>query len=332
MNNTLNTLFMAFAKGNVSVEAGESTYKKYVGVSNVRVLCVNPTKNEIKKYTGYEPKEEPVYTGVQQVDGKDVPYARVTFLLQTVAEKNGGIDTTYQLNYFIRNQYRKSTNSGTFQVIDNYTNTAWADEATIKAGAPITYNKKDGSGTVEASIIGKYRPVYVGEVALTNFIKEYLNIGKMPTVGVNKNTNAREIREDNGYEWINGTRVPMSNDKLAECECTFTADEIQAMFKGDFSAVKNAIELQPKNEVKAVFGIRTNEDREYQEVYSRVIRTRSSNVDVIQVDIENAKNNGGLNGREYSFEPIHEYVVTPSDVSANTANPFDAAVAADPWA
>ena len=93
-----NVLMMAVSKGNVSIEAAE--IKRYVGIGAVTVIGVNPTKAEIKELMGYEPKEEPAYVGTSEIDGKQVNFARVDFIVKTDAEKTG-IEYVGRMTYFI---------------------------------------------------------------------------------------------------------------------------------------------------------------------------------------------------------------------------------------
>ena len=309
-----NILMMAVARGQQSTEATE--VKKYIGIGSVKVLAVNPTKAQIKELMGYEPQEEPKYVGTQEVDGKQINYARVDFIVQTDEEKTG-IKYTGRVTYFIRNQYRRGSQSGKYQVIDNFNNTAWATEDTIKAKEQVMYSNGP------AKIIGEYRPAYVGEWALMNFIRQYLVIGS--------------AGETNGYDYINGTWVEKTGDALKDCECSFTVDEIQKMFKGDFSAVKDAIALQPTNKVKVLFGVRTtDEGREYQDIYpDYVLRNSATSYSKLQEKVEDAKANGGLSNRIYEFCDLKEYKVEATDFSntPETGDPFLNAANTDatPW-
>ena len=306
-----NVLMMAVSKGNVSTEAVE--IKKYVGIGAVTVIGVNPTKAEIKELMGYEPKEEPTYVGTSEIDGKQVNFARIDFIVKTDAEKTG-IEYVGRMTYFIRNQYRKGSQSGKYMVIDDYNNTAWGTEEDIKAGNQIMYSNGP------AKIIGKYRPAYVGEYELMNFIRQFLCIGS--------------ARETNGYDYINGSWVEKKGDELKDCECSFTSEEIQQMFKGNFSCVKDAIALQPTNKVKVLFGIRTNEGKEFQDIYtSYVLRNSASSYSKLQEKIEESKAAGGLSDRIYDyFEDLKEYKVEATDLAEApaAADPF-AAAAQTPW-
>lgn len=300
-----NFLFM-LSKGTASKDAAE--IKRYIGVAPCKVLCVNPTKDQIKELMGYEPKEAPVYTGKQDVDGKQVEYARITFVIKTDAEKCG-VDTTQMMTFFVRNQYRKGSQSGKYQVIDEYGRTAWATEEVIKAKGKIMY--KDG--TMEANVTQNYRPAYVGEEELTNFIKAYLNI-------------------PNVMDYVNGTWVMKTGDALNDALCRL--DEVPSYFKGNFNEIKDAIALQPNNKVKVLFGIRTDDSgREFQDVYTgNVLRSNSTNIASLQKDIEDSKNNGGLSNRTYEFCEIKEYKPEATDFNEPEAasDPFENA-ASTPW-
>ena len=306
---------MAFAKGQVSSNSSVSEIKRYIGVGLVNVVAVNPTKAEIKELMGYEPKEEPQYTGVQEIDGKQVNFARVTFIVKTNPEHNNGIETTQMMTYFIRNQYRRGSQTGKYQVIDEYNNSAWATEDTIKNKSQVMY------ANGPAKLIGDYRPAYVGEWELAHFIRQYIWVGS--------------AGETSGFDYINGVWIPKTGDDLKNCESSFSVDEIQRMFKGDFSSIKSNINLQPTNEVKVLFGIRENDGKTYQDIYTNyVLRSNVSNYSKLQERIEEAKNNGGLNGRTYEFCDLKEYKVEATDFSNATPvaeDPFGAAPTTSPW-
>lgn len=309
-----NFLLMAIAAGNKSTEATEAV-KRYIGVAPVTVIGVNPTKEEIKSLMGYEPKEEPVYFGVQDDgNGNKVNYARIDFIVKTDVDKTD-IECVGRMSYFLRNQYRKGSQSGKYQVVDKYNNSAWATEETIKSKAQVMYSNGP------AKIIGDYRPAYIGEWELMNFIRQYLCIGSSG--------------ETNGFDYINGSWVQKKPEELVDCECSFTIEEIQKMFKGDFSPVKNAIALQPTNKVKVLFGVREVEGKEYQDIFTGcVLRSNATNLSKLQDKIEETKANGGLSDRVYDFCDLKEYVVAATDfnkVEQQTTDPFATAATDSPW-
>ena len=116
MNTNKNVCFLAISKGSESKEAAE--IKRYIGIGACKVVGFNPTKAQIKELMGYEPNEEPVYVGTQDIDGKQVKFARISIVVRTIPEKCSGIETTQMLTFFLRNQYRQSNQKGTYQVGD----------------------------------------------------------------------------------------------------------------------------------------------------------------------------------------------------------------------
>ena len=291
------TLFMAIAKGNASTDAVK--IKRYIGIGSCKVLAVNPNAAQVKALLGYEPQEEPVYYGTQEIDGKNIPYARISFVISTIPELCNGVECTQMLTYFVRNQYRKGAQTGKYQVIDEYGRTAWAAEETIKAKQQIMY------ANGPANISANYRPAYVGEAELTEFLRIYLNIANPAT-------------------YLNGTWTMKSPEEAKLSECRL--DNITEYFKGNIAEIKDAIALQPNNKVKVLFGIRVNDEgREYQDIYPTVVRNNASSYEKLQKEIEDRKEHGGLSNRVYEFCNIKEYRVIPTDMS-------EAAVVEDPFA
>ena len=95
-NNKINTLFMAISKGKVA--DGQSVeIKRYKGFGTCKVLAVNPNKKQFTELMGYEPKEEPVYTGTREINGKMVKTIRIVFIIRTIPEKSNGVEITQQL-------------------------------------------------------------------------------------------------------------------------------------------------------------------------------------------------------------------------------------------
>ena len=139
-----------------------------------------------------------------------------------------------------------------------------------------------------------------------SFVKTYLNIPNR--LSYDKDSNS----------WVPNTKV-----KLEECECRF--DNLAAIFKGDFSEVKDALGFQPTNKVKVLLGVRTDakSGKLYQAVYTRRFlsnaATNYSNLDKeIQEMIANAVANGRTVDTEYDVTAVHEYSVTPTQFITET--------------
>lgn len=286
-----NYCFMAFAGGKESTEG--ATITRYIGVAPVTVLAVNPNKSEQETLFNTTLDKEPEYIGNVNVEGADVKNVRISFVVKTVAEKCDGIDFVTNATFFIQNRFRKGSNSGKTQVIDKYGNTAWAMEGT-------DFEMQNGKCVVKqipmysngpANIDIDYRPCYVGEEDLTNFIKAYLNI-------------------PNVRKYVDGKWV--MNDNPIECEARL--DGIENYFKGDFSELRQIITFQPNNKVKLLFGVRTDDNgREYQAVYTQMaLKNGVTDYSRLDANVQERKNAGAYSTTEFAVCPIKEYVVTPT--------------------
>lgn len=292
---------MAFATGKDTTKES-STFTRYTGIGTCKILAVNPNAAKIKELMGFEPSAEPVYVGEQE----GVAYARITFVVATVPEKNNGIELTQMVTFYLRNQYMKGSQSGKYKVIDEFGRTAWGTKEDVQAKKPIMY------ANGPANVTTNYRPCYSGEEELTEFFKAYLGI-------------------PNCANYVNGAWVMKTGEDLKLCEARFEA--IEKCFKGDFKEVTDAIALQPENYVKLLFGVRTNDEGHiYQDVYPTGISARSNSYTRIQRDIEDRQANGGLSNRTYTFGELQEYKEQPSTYEQVTpeTDPF-ANAANTPW-
>ncbi len=310
---------MAIARGNESKEAQE--FKRYIGVAPVFIKAVNPDKKEHEALFNTTLEEAPNYIGtVEDSDGNSYPNARIQVVLQPDTEKIGFEMPLVTMSLFLQNRPRVGANSGKIQVIDKYGRTAWASEAELAANAIPVYSNGP------ADIDKDYRPAYVGEEELMEFVKAYLCI---PSITV----------------WDSSIRkmVPNTKVKPEECECRF--DNLDKLFKGDFTEIKDALGFQPTNKVKVMLGVRTDAEsgRLYQAVYTRrFLRNSSTNLSSLDKELQEMIKNAATNGRvlttEYQAVPVHEYSVdattfTPSEAPAPSGNmPFDApSESASPW-
>ncbi len=310
---------MAIARGNESKEAQE--FKRYIGVAPVFIKAVNPDKKEHEALFNTTLEEAPNYIGtVEDSDGNSYPNARIQVVLQPDTEKIGFEMPLVTMSLFLQNRPRVGANSGKTQVIDKYGRTAWASEAELAANAIPVYSNGP------ADIDKDYRPAYVGEEELMEFVKAYLCI---PSITV----------------WDSSIRkmVPNTKVKPEECECRF--DNLDKLFKGDFTEIKDALGFQPTNKVKVMLGVRTDAEsgRLYQAVYTRrFLRNSSTNLSSLDKELQEMIKNAATNGRvlttEYQAVPVHEYSVdattfTPSEAPAPSGNmPFDApSESASPW-
>lgn len=294
MNNRVNYTFMAFAKGAESTDA--PVIKRYIGVAPVFVLGVNPNKTELEKLYNTQLENAPEYISEIEVgeDRHKVKNVRIDFIVKTDA-KICGIEFVTKIPFFIRNEYRYNRDKTKVQVIDKYARTAWVTIEQAKTHEIPIY--KNGPANLDKD----YRPAYVGEEELTNFLKVYLTI---PDV-------MRYVNE----KWI-------MVDNPSDCEARL--EKISNYFNGDFSELKSIIAIQPTNKVKVLFGVRSTDDnRQYQTVYTRMfLRNRESKYNKLATNLQEAKAAGAYSNVEFSICDLKEYTVEATDFNKSNGGPF----------
>lgn len=290
-------LFMAFAKGTESKDA--VGIKRYIGVAPCFVKAVNPDKGQFETLFNAQLDDEPTYVGKTDVDGTEVPNVRLSFVLQPDPDKVGFEAAPQSMALFLQKRPRYNKDKTKVQVIDKYGRTAWVTVEQAKNHEIPVY--KNGPANLDKD----YRPAYVGEEEITNFLKTYLNI-------------------PNAMKYVEGVWKPVDN--LQDCEARL--ENIDKLFKGDFSEIREAIELQPTNKVKVMFGVRTTEDnRQFQAFYTQMfLRNNVSDYSRLDKDLQERKLAGAYATTEFSVEPLREYNVeatqfTPADEPSPASDP-----------
>lgn len=313
---------MAIAKGRESVEAQE--FKRYIGVAPMFIKATNPNKAEHEALFNTTLEEAPNYLSIKSDnDGNEFQTARISVVFNPDTEKIGFDMPLITATFFLENRPKYNADKTKVQVIDKYGNTGWPTIEEAEKHAVILKNKNGED--YNSNLDKDYRPCYVGEEDLMNFVKIYLNIPNRLT-----------------YDRDSKTWGPNPKVKAEECECRF--DNLANVFKGDFSEIKDALGFQPTNKVKALLGVRTDAEsgKMYQVVYTRKFlsnaATNYSSLDKeIQEMIANAVANGRTLSTEYDVKPVHEYVVTPtqfvaSETTSNNDMPFDVpSEGSSPW-
>ena len=298
-----NFSFMAFGKAQVSKEATE--IKRYTGVGSVFVVGVNPNKAELEKLYDRELDKDPEY--LTEKDG--VTSARIDFIIKTdpTAKCSNGIELLTKFSMFIRNEYRFNKDKTKVQVIDKYGRTAWVTKEQAKAHEIPVY--KNGPANIDKD----YRPAYVGEEDITNFLKLFLGISNVEKWVKNEATGRREV-------------VGLV-DNPQDCECRL--ENIEDYFKGKFNEIKDAINLMPNNKIKVLFGVRTtDEGKQYQDVYTRKFLSNTVSVyDKLAEDVQTNKDNGAYPNTEFVVADLQEYTVQATNFNNTNNNngdmPFD---------
>lgn len=308
-NKDFGVLMMAVSRGKESTNG--ISFKRYIGVAPCFVRNINPSKEDLEKAFNTTLENAPEYVGEQEVDedGQKVKYpnARVTFLVQPDSKEVKFDAGLISVSLFIRKQLRFNKDKSKVQVIDKYGRTAWATAEEVKNHQIPMYSNGP------ANLDKDFRPAYVGEEDLTNFIIAYLNI---PSV----------MR----YNKKDGKWYMSENPQDSECRL----DHIEDYFKGDFSELKEILSYQPENKLKILFGVRNGDDgKQFQVTYNQMFLKNSNNdYTKLEEDVKSRKEAGSYSTTEFIVGDFREYTVEETNFTPNvdTSLPF-AAPDNSPW-
>lgn len=282
----------------VGKESVEGVFKLYKGVAAFNIVAVNPTKKELEELQGRSIENEPEYKGKTD-DGVDT--MRVVFYAKTnpEAKVNNGIELLLPISFMLTKSTRVGQTSGKIQVIDKYGRTAWVTKDELNSKTIPQY------ANGPANIDKNYRAIYQGEEQFVNFLIQWLNI-------------------PNPADYKDGKWVMKANPEDSEVDLN-----MDALFKGDVTEIKDLIKLAPNFLVKAAVGIRTtDEGKQYQAVFTRMfVKNAVTNYSKLDAAITEFQSNGGAANVEYSVEPLHENTVEATKFEAKESTgemPFDA--------
>lgn len=304
MSKKKSIIFMAVSKGAASTEPTE--VKRYYGVAPIFVVGVNPNKAELGKFYGREITEDPIYVGTTKIGPQDnqaeVPQIRLDFMVKTDAEKCG-IELLSKVTIYVAKAFKYNKDGSKVKVIDKYGRTAWATIEEAKAKTVPQY--KSGPAHLDAD----YRPCYIGEDELTEFIINYLNI---PSV----------------ERYNNDTKSFVMSSTPEESEARL--DKVESYFSGDISELKEIIALQPNNKVKVMFGVKTTEEnKQYQTVFTHMfLKNHVSDYTRLFKEVKQSQDNGAYGSVTFFEGLLKEYTIEPTPVSAPTEA---AAPVSTPW-
>ena len=294
--------FIVVGKTQESTEGG-SGFKRYVGLGSTYVKAVNPSKKDLDTIMGFESANEPEYIK----DGENGKEAHIHFIVETDPKQCNGIDIKNRLMFILRQAPAYNSDETKVQIIDGYGNHVWANTEDARAGKKIL--SENGS---PRKIDDKYRIACVGECDLIDFLKAYLCI-------------------PDAFNYVNGVWTKKDNPDDAR----FALEHLKDYFSGNFSELKEAIELQPNNKVKLLYGVRTNDEgKQFQVIASRgdLILRNSAGANAIaklERTLASAKENGAYSSTEFKVQELAEYNVEatnlekPAESSSSTDMPWD---------
>lgn len=306
-----NKLFFAIAKGQVSSEITE--FKRYIGVAPVSILAVNPNKKELENIYGNTVDNDPIYTNEVEVDGKKIKQVRVDFIVKTDGDKvkdNEGkpINCITRVSFFVRDIPRFNNVKSKVQVIDKYGRTAWVTMEEYKSHSMPSYIKDS------FRLDKDYRTAFWGEPELVEFIKAFLII-------------------PNPEKWKDSNIVGLV-DNPENCEIMF--EHIKDWFTGNISEIKEAVNLQPNNQVRILFGVRTtDENKQYQSVFTQMfIPMNSSKKNAflkLEKEVKGRKDAGAYSTTEFEVCDLKEYKISPTDLSSPVQDDLPFGDDENPW-
>jgi len=283
--------------------AGGSVKKLHTGAANFKVVGINPTKEELEAIYGRELNFDPEYVGTTTVtdsDGeREAGQIRLDFYLHN--EEEG---LTEKVQFYVANTHHKSQ-SGKYKVINSFGKDTWLTEEAIKTKTlPDNMQWYNADGVKVAKR---------GEVELISFLVNLLNL-------------------------------PWDTSKVAdvsECYARIDKEEWAKIFAGDVSLLKGLID-STNNKIGILLGVKTKGDGKLvQTAFNRhtlrqyvIGGTRADKFKYILKDLKSAQDAGAFGNVD--FGPldlsIREHQITPTAISADNTNQFDAFAQAEPAA
>lgn len=273
---------MAFGQVNQVTDIKDTEKRSgnlYMGVAPVRIIAVNPTKEEAFKlgWQGSIPEPTAMYT---DKSGVPISQAAITFMLKM--DESIDPNFVFPMTFRIRNRILTSQSAKT-KVIDAYGNTAWV---TTEQGKNHTVPLSSSGKPL--SITKEYRPMYDGEDKLIDFLKKFLG-----------------IRES--FRWNKDTNefVLVSVAELLECRAQL--EHVKSYFAGDVSEIRKIVEPNKNQLVKVLFYTGTYNGYEYQKVYWKAMRADSVNYRELDRCIQDDNANKRLDGCTIVAAPVQKY-------------------------
>lgn len=285
-------LFMAIGKAAELTEA-TTPRKRYIGYTNVNIIGINPSKSEWEKLYGIQREDDINYLTDSDVNGVPTKRLRIDFIVKTVPEKSGGVEIVDRMSYFISNTINYSRDQTKVEMIDAYGNCQYipVDDA------------KNNKVPDEVIKFGRFkgtdmRPAFVGEKALTDFLRSYLGVPD------------RFLWNKDESNWSGEISNP--EDALMRL------DNIENYFRsGDISEIKN---LPNNNQVRVLFGIKKTDDGKiYSDIYTKMVLKMNASDrawKVMESDVKGAKDIGQYPNTTFEIVPFKEYVPEMTDVKA----------------
>ncbi len=264
---------------NVGANEGEKSFRKFIGFASMKVVAINPSRQELESLLGRELQRDTEYISMRE----NIECSRIDFWLKPVDE-NSPIPLI-KYTAFLKRQAMKSQ-AGKNKVIDRYGNTAWVTDEEFKNQAV----PKSAAGK-SLGIIPPYELCCDGQDVLVDFLRPWLNI-----------PNALRYDAAVGF-------VPKDKAELEKSECHL--DNFKNYWKGDISEIKNLLSLAKDHVVKVLLTVKSktinDKPANVQSVFGMVVagwRDFAS----LEKEFRRQQERGGLSNIVTWFGNAKEYV------------------------
>ena len=278
---------------NESTTAVESSFPRFIGVSSVKVVAINPNNAKLRSLGWNIPDDvsEPEYTSVNDKGEKQ---ARIRIMVQALDHPSEPI---IPVDFWVRPELQLSSEKPgeerKCKVIDSYGRTAWVTKEQMKAHAIPEYSNGP------ANIAPDYKPCHRGEESLVLFVMKYLNMSPY------------EIFVNGGWQ-------------KADKPGRFTIDNWDALCNGNIKEIAEAIALKPDNRCKIIFGVKkTDDNKTFQTFYPNMFLYNGARCNIegnyaqAQRELDRYYKNGGSNN-VYDANAIHEYKEQATEVKESS--------------
>lgn len=271
---------------NESMQEGQMrSYERYIGVSSIKVVAINPDNAKLRELginVGEEEKE-PVYVYDKSMpDGSTRKRARLRIMAQMQDVETNPI---IRLDFTVGNDSIMNKDGSKCKVIDKFGNTAWVTRDELKDHKiPVDKNG------LPIDIAQDYKLCHVGEEDVITFLKKLLCIAPYKF-------------------WIPDSGTWEHSAKPG----VLSIDRWAALCGGDVSEISGYLSYVPNNCVKVILGIRR--DAERGGIYQTFMKDAYLSNGASPVGGEytsarkliNKAKERGYDTAEYSAAPVHVY-------------------------
>ena len=277
---------MAFGATNTNDITLEEQSKRYTGVGTVKVIAINPNKDELEKIYNRPIENAPEYV-TKNDDG--TTSARVDFIVQADKEDNNGISFITRVTYFLRDNPIFTNDKSRLKVIDNYGNTSWVTEKQLQEQEPPI-----GENTLQKP----FRPAMRGEEELIKFLRAWLYIPDLMRYDMQTKS------------WFENPKLEGHKERAL-----VFIEKPKALFANDFKELKAPLKEFGANRLKLLFGVRITDDNKiYQDVYrERPMKVSVRTFDFLEKSVDNDVPGPRYPNSKFEVGPLKQFTLEKTE-------------------